>query len=306
MSEAISAPIPPDLARRSSDPLGDAAFASTDVRVIRERNFAHIPSFYTPHTNPSEILVTQGGVPIAGARGKLSFTVADVAPERRWAIRESGEVMPQHVFESHLMRVREEWFEKVEKVKPPGDLQKEVIPSVQRFVTRTPDPSDPSRLIEIGFDPNAKPDPSGERRLWDAKGEESVAGGDRLRMLLDAYHSPTLRKVLKKWEIEEVEAHLSGDGGAVVSGASGLVAKLEELNAMLAAGDISREVHSRRVSLLTGATMPDALVPDAPEKPKRRMGYSAAPCGVELPNVHKRKHIASCPACQEKTASEAP
>lgn len=292
-----SAPIPAELANRSADPLGAAAFGQTTLKVIKDRNGAHIPSFYRMHEDPAGTLVTQNGVPIPGVRGKLSFTVADVAPERRWAITESGEVLPQHVFESQLQLVREEWFAEVQKVKAPGDLSKEPIPTVQFYVSRTVDPTHPGRLIPIGFDENAKPDDGIERRLWDAKGEEYVSGDERLRLLVDAYHSPTKRKVLKPWEIEEVERHL---GGSQAPGdTQGLVSKLEELNAMLASGDITAAVHSRRVALLTGAPVPAEA---KAAKPPRKVGVLMA-CGVRVPGFQKRRHLETCETCQ--TGSEA-
>jgi len=302
MSETASAPLPPELARRSADPLGDAVFRNTSLRVIRERNGAHIPSFYSPHENPDQIVVKQNGIPVPGVgEKKAGFTVADVAPERRWAIRPSGDLMPQHVFESHLLLARDEWFNEVEGVKPPGDLNKEVIPTVQAFVNKTPDPVNPKRLIPIGFDENAKPDPDFERKLWDSKGEESVSGRDRLQVLVDAYHSQTLRKTLKPWEVDEVEAHIKSTGASVPGGGDlSLVVQLEQLNRMLKDGDITADVHSRRVAALTGASDP---TPE-PEKPKRRPGYSAALCGEEVANVQKKRHQAECPKCQEMAPSE--
>lgn len=300
MSEAASAPIPPQLSR-SGDPLGEAAFRDTSIRVVPERNGAHIPSFYIQHEDPSGTVVTQDGVPIPGVGDKkLGFTVADVAPERRWAITESGEVLPQHVFESKLLLTREEWFERVAKLKPPGDLKKETVKAVKDFVSVTPDPVNPARLIPIGFDPNAKPDPEAVKRLYDSKRDEFYEGDERLEMLLDAYENPKMQGKLKPWEVDEVEDYLRRRGRHV-GGTNDLATKLEQLNELLASGDITPEVHSRRVAGLTGADRPQVVPQDSarqePDKPETRRGYMTKPCGAEVRKFDSKKHDAECGKC---------
>ena len=295
MSEAASAPLPEQLANRGADPLGDSAFQQSTVTEV-PRNGGHIPSFYKHHADPASTVVKQSGVPLS-SMAALQFTVAEVAPERRWAIAENGEVLPQHIFQDRLVNVREEYFQEVVHIKPPGDLAKEAIPQVTKYVSMTVDPVDKTKLVPIGFDPNRKPNADGERTLWDSKGEEYVTGDDAMRLLVDAYHSPKFRKTLKAHEVEEVEAYIKSTGGIPVQDSSGLVTQLEQLNAMLSDGDITQEVHSKRVAALTGTSATEA------DEPKARPGYMLASCGEEIPRAHSKKHKAECGECGEPEAA---
>ncbi len=278
MSESLSAPIPSQLisAVRSDDPLGEAAFRQHNLTVITERD-THIWSKYVPHENPAGTVVTQDGVPLPGVRGKLQFTVAEVAPERRWVVRPNGEILHQHEFESSLLLWREEYFFGVLGKKPYGDLRKEVIKSVDKFVSMTVDSANPKKLIPIGMAEAEARDKGKRPSEWmdSQDNDSSIGGNDRMRLLLHAYRNPDLRKRLKPYEIEECEKHI-GESIAPVSDGGALMGRLEELNQMLKDKDITPAVHSKRVALLTGAPLPEMPAPDVQpvkvDEPARVMG----------------------------------
>lgn len=105
-----------------------------------EARGTYAPAWYLPHERPETIWVTQDGE-------DLGFTVADVAPERRWAIAASGALLPAHEFaEKH-----ERWYRGYYQLRDqaPDDPHVRPIPSVRSFVAKRVSPSDPSRLEHI-------------------------------------------------------------------------------------------------------------------------------------------------------------
>ena len=251
---------------RSADPLGEHVFNPTEVIYIKERE-THIPSWYVPHNDPESITVKQRGVPLEST-GR-TFTVSEVAPERRWAIGPDGEVLAQNMFERQIVLWYEEFFSKVKGKTPPDGVHKKVQPRVERFVKLTVDPQNPSApLIAIGYrDAEHAARGSVSDKLWDAQGEEGV---DRMKTLVKSYAHPKMRKMLTQRELEDVKSYMAHEGIEVDTsdGSGGLVAKLEELNGMLRDGDITSEVHSKRVALLTGAEVQPEVFPAPPESVK--------------------------------------
>jgi hypothetical protein len=285
-------------AARSADPFA-SSFQASHVVVIHERG-VHIPSFYERHPNPSEITVRENGLPILSL-GK-PFTVADVAPERRWAIGLEGEVMPQHVFTSNLERVRYEYYQRAFDApqKPPGDLSKYHVPAVKQYVSMTVDPITPSRLKPIHYDAAAKA-PSDAQALYDANEDRLIMGSERLAILRAAYNDPATRDKLRPEEVALVE---EANGGSTdpVRGESDLMQRLVDLNAKLQAGDLSREEHAAQVSALTGhvpVAAQEAVSETPKEAPKKRGApKSQMACGEEVFNLHRKRHIESCEVCQ--------
>ena len=96
----------------------------------------------------------------------LGFFVADVLPERRWAIATDGEVMPQIEFE----RAYREWASYVSvstgqvipitSVNKYFDPTREPIPNVVDWVSQTIDEF--GSFIPIGFDPRSAPEKRAE------------------------------------------------------------------------------------------------------------------------------------------------
>lgn len=99
-------------------------------------------------------LVTSGGKPIV--RNNETLLLGMVPLERRYAIGpvENGkaEVLPQHIFadEHEKMYVAEFAL----KNQPPDNPKLRYVPSVVNFVAWKIDPTDPSRIAQLGFQPN--------------------------------------------------------------------------------------------------------------------------------------------------------
>jgi len=122
----------------------------------------YIPSWCKWRTNGWEraVDVTQDGK-------SLGFKVEQVLPERRWAIEQSGELLSQIFFESEYKRYLSGF------IVPAGvKLDAEPIPCVERWVRKTVDPTDPARLIDIGFDP-LKPAEEKQEAKYNQEGDLS-------------------------------------------------------------------------------------------------------------------------------------
>ena len=108
----------------------------------------------------------------------MGFKVRDVLPERRFAIRLSGETLPDEKFEEWMRRWQAPLL-------PEGsDPDKEPLPRVERFVKRTLDPTaEPStgRTMEIGFDPLRGRDTVQSQRKYDQEGRISERYLEELR-----------------------------------------------------------------------------------------------------------------------------
>jgi hypothetical protein len=301
----MSAPFP-------HDPHAEA-FAPQSVVKIKDRPF-HIPTFYKRHEDPAGIVVKQDGLPLL-SDSKREFTVADVPPERRWAIRENGEIISKDEFKRLLTHVREEWFRLVQtdgkevgQVPPHWNPNREKVPSVRQYVSVMVDPRKPSRLIPMHYDPNAtrgaRPD-----TLYDKDGENPISGDARIEILCHQYAQDKTR--LLDHERKEVEAHL---GIAADAGTGGVVAKIEELTSMFTAGEITDSVYAKRVAALTGketvAVEGTPAVAESVSVETEEVARSSAkgldvrslmPCGLKVHNTKAQRHQQRCEKCQEVT-----
>jgi len=129
------------------------------------------------HTNTGA-LVTHNGTVIERCGIKLRL---DMVPmERRFAIGKvdgfTAEVLPQHVFaeEAKLNYIEEYQM----RGKSPDNVTLMYIPSVVDFVAKKIDPTDPKRLVDLGFDPERKAEP--------AKKEDALVEVATLRAQKDA------------------------------------------------------------------------------------------------------------------------
>lgn len=265
----MSAPFPdamPTQSRGQADPHA-AVFQPTQVIAIPQRD-AHIPSWYVQHQNPEKITVTQDGLPVLsppGAANRRSFTVAEVAPELRWAIQQNGEVLPQHIFDNQMQQVYEEYSTKVLGDAFVGNVGREKRRNVCAYVSRCVSQDDPRKLRPIGYDPMAN---RGRKPtvLWSADGETMIEGDQRLAVLIASYRDPVLKNKLKPWELEEVEKVLSETAAL-------------SLDAIRARGELAEA----------------KAEPQKTEAPKKIAPVRA--CGARVWPMHFPKHKAKCAAC---------
>jgi hypothetical protein len=143
-------------------------FEQSSVVRIPERQTI-VPAWYKRHTDPRGTIVTQNGKHIPPG-----FTVAEVAPELRWAIGEDGEVMEQLVFR----QAHEKWYTAQYQAagQTPDDPNLRSIPTVERFVARCVDPANPHRLQPILREPT-QPAPA-LQPIHNAEGEKIEEDGE--------------------------------------------------------------------------------------------------------------------------------
>ena len=118
--------------------------------VIFPDRGTHAPGWYVRHEKPASILVKHRGKPIPPG-----FSVAEVAPEYRWAIQADGEVMDQLDF----MQKHELWWGESYSIKGGQipDPSCRHIPKVERFVARRVSRTDPTHTEYIRREANEKP-----------------------------------------------------------------------------------------------------------------------------------------------------
>lgn len=283
-----------------------------------------VPSFYVEHANPGEIVVKANGEPLLSC--KSPFVVAQVPIERRWAILPNGELMGELEFRKHYIMWYDEYYRELARENP--DLQNVDggkadydIPDPLRFVAVQVDETNPRKFVPANYDPHGTAG-ARSKQFFTSEGEE--VDEDRLQVLCNAYASKKLRKSLKPHEIEEVETALG------ITAGSDIASKLELLNSMLVAGDLTAMEHSRQVALLTGAEIPvetptpqtekgdsvqaeeptgaaRAADPPSEENPDSPPTHTAtARCGKQFTKATKqgagaavRMHAWNCSVCKE-------
>lgn len=282
--------------------------------LVPERG-THIPAAYVrnPHANPDSTKVTQFGISLLGA-DKESFVVSQVAPERRWAILESGDLMAQVDFDSLKKSGVFEFYEALKQnghpdAKYTGNVDREPIPDVAYYVRWGIDPMDNEKLAEIGFNPHAT-DGAVVDSFHDAAGEKIMQS--RLDVLTKAYASKAGRDQMTASERKEAELYM---GIEADSGGDGIAAKLEMLTGLRKDGSLDDAAYFKAVSALTGAGVDpadeDDEMPLKPEEVKVEVSPAKQPtvalCGKPdcKGQVGKKAHERSCKKCKE-IASEEP
>ncbi len=283
---------------QASDPFGAASFP----KPVPERG-THIPGSYmrAPHQDPGSVVVKKGGEPLLGMGGN-TFTVAEIAPERRWAVGYDGEVMVQAAFKVAKQQGVLEFYQMLRDNGHPnaryeGKLSNEPIPSAAEFVSWRVDPLDETKLLQIGYDPNPGDRPKQEK-FYDSSGEEIMAS--RMDILIKAYAEPKQRAAMFESERKEVEAHLGVEANA--SG-SDIATRLEVLTGLKEDGLLSEKQFIDQVTALTGKTVeaeevaaPVAQISDAKQP-------TAALCGKECKGkVGVTAHERNCKKCAEITS----
>lgn len=268
-------------------------FRGGQAQYIKDRD-VFVPPFYVEHENAGrDITVKQDGVPLLPLR-----TVYEVAPERRWAIAPDGELLYEALY-LKLLEQNWEFCYTLRKQPVPADhkFSREPQPCVREYTNWTVDTYDESRLQPIGYDRDATKG-AVPQQLFDGN-EESK---DRLAALCEAYADPRAREKMRPDEIAEVESHLGVSGPSL----TGIAAKLEMLDELLADGSLTPEVHSQQVAALTGTVIALPPAPTMAEpKPVRKAAKSTMPCGEEVWNMHSKRHKSSCERCQELGESAA-
>ena len=129
----------------------------------------YIPSWYAQHT------AEQLSLPVLDDDdGMLGFTIAEVLPERRWAITADGHLLPQHTFEQRY----KQWIERVLTPNGVVELKRfnkyfnvdiETVPGVDDFVDAKPDPSmptaDPRMIRYVAIAYNSLEADAGRRKI---------------------------------------------------------------------------------------------------------------------------------------------
>lgn len=289
----------------------------------------YIPDWYQPHANPEMTVVTQGGKPIGNG-----FTVADMPIEHRWAVQENGEILPGDQFQKLYLQWREGWFLYASSEARRGEggipdnwkRENEHVPNVRNFVQLQVDPRDESKLIPMGYDPQATAG-TVPTRLWDSKEERFLEGEERMQRLVEAK-----QKGLKLLPHEEsdVSKYLADGNMPQTSSEAPLKSQIELLNRLKEQGVLTAEQHSSQVAALFHVELPEpAPEPEAPAEPepdpepqpvtpekvrelmgqveteepakrKPKPGYGFVPCGLEIAHANRRKHFKSCDVCNSR------
>lgn len=271
----MSAPFP------GQDTQGDVFRPQSRAILIPERG-VHVPSWYVPHANPTEIVLCER---VDGERVTIvpRTCVSDVAPERRWAIREDGTILPQHEFEKWYTRWVEEYVREFGD-QPGGEIQwnpqHDPMPNVRHFVSFAVDSSNPRRLKPIHYQnrtQGAKP-----KELYDLDGENAKP---REEVLIRQYQNDKSR--LRPDEIREAESALG-----ISSKRPPQLDEMDKLNERLARGDLSREEYAEHCAALWNVP-----IVSRKRKTKRKGSKSKMQCGEVIYNVQKPRHLQTCPEC---------
>lgn len=271
---------------KAQDPFAQT-FRRSDAITIPERS-THVPTWYIPHDAPEEIVVKSGGLPlrpVEASAGWEPFTVADVAPELRWAIGADGEILPQHEFEVLYRRKLEEFYRVVEGRGYPGNITREHVPTVARYVSYTVDRRNPAKYAAIGYDPHPK-NTAAASVLFDTDGENPVSGEERMALLEKCYDDHRLRLRLKPHEIAEVERRRKDD-------------PLSQAMAEMRAGKITADEFQKRVAATLGTqALIHAVREERAEKPKRKPSLKRMDCGAEIATITIARHRKTCDVCR--------
>ncbi len=293
-------------------PQQQSAFAPALAAILVPERGTHIPALYVrnPHPEPDKTVVTQNGVALLDAsEEKRSFMVSQVAPERRWAILEDGELMSQQQFDVLKKQGVHDYYDILRanghpEAKYVGNVDREPIPDVAYFVRWCIDPMNEENLLEIGFDAH-ETDGAVPEHFHDNKGDQIMAS--RMEVLTQAFATKAGREQMSKSERREVELYLGVEASA---GTDGISAKLEMLTALHKDGDLSDAAYLKRVSALTGVEPADEddSTPLKPEKVKVEVAPvsdakqpTTALCGKAdcKGEVGKKAHERKCVKCKE-------
>lgn len=264
---------------------GDNPFARANITEFRERN-THSPSFYTPP--PWEVaqrlIVTKDGKPIAPG-----FVLAEVAPERWYAVQESGEVMEQRDFEQHHERAFLEHY--LIRDREPEDPSVRHIPNVVDFVSFRICTWDPSKLERIFRDDIALDTPAPEiKPIYSMNGE----------LLSDSEGMPTAPA---GYEAKDV-AVTDDKGEDIEAKIEAMRAELAEMQAAKAERERAEKAAAREAEQPEPATpsVPAAEIKAPPGKLEAQKAASnrsqTMHCGTKLKSHQAESHAKTCAVCK--------
>lgn len=274
------------------------AFGAGVAAVPVPERGTHIPAFYVrnPHHDP-DLVVKQAGLPLLGV-DREPFTIAQVAPERRWAVLTDGNLMDQQQFTVIKQQTIYEFYEMMRAnghpdAKYEGKINNEPIPDVSDFVSWRIDPNDNTKLLMMGYDEDATNGARSEH-FHDTKGDQII--GARLEILCQAYATPAGRNQMTPTERAEVEQHM---GVSVAVSDGGIAAKLEVITDLHRTGMLSSDDFLKAVQDLTGKI-------DGPGVPETKSPHTAR-CGKAdcRGKVGLGAHERNCKKCKAIIASEA-
>jgi hypothetical protein len=269
--------------------------------VFHERK-NHVPSFCPWQTKRpeemKEVVIKLNGMPILDHK-RVPITVDRIAPERRWAVRETGEVLEQHIFKDRYLAKWREWFRVA--YNPPARIpskdENEPIPNVTEYVRYEVDPTNPRSCRLIGYDPH---EGKGRRPtvLTDSNGENPRPYDE---VLLEQYDRDPSKM---KEEERRYAAALRGDKPGMR--AVEIAAELKLLTELFSKGKLTAETFAQEAAKLTGAKIIDEKpkveakqpleVTETVEAPKElKVEDSDATrleckwCGKKMPNLQGRK-----------------
>jgi hypothetical protein len=225
-------------------------FAATAQAIFIKERSQIIPGSYVAntHKNP-DLVVKRDGLPLLGMDRK-PFTISQVAPERRWAVLDTGELMSEEPYKAKAKANHLELFELLQSKDPDvvfkGNVDLLPIRDAADYVSWRVDPEDPEKVLQIGFDPNAVGGKAA--KLYDREGES--VQGSRMDALCQSYADKDGRAKMTGAEVGEVEEHLGVSSGA---GGDAITIKLEQLTELHASGLLSQTDYVKAVSQLTGA-----------------------------------------------------
>jgi hypothetical protein len=253
------------------------------VLIFRERK-NHVPTF-CPWQNKTieqmkEVTICCNGIPITDLKRK-PITVDRIAPERRWAVMESGEILEQHRFHELFLAKWREWYRLAYNppVKPPSKDSLEPVPAVTEYVRFEVDPKAPNNCRMIGYDPE---EGKGRRptQLFDRNGENARPYDE---VILEQYDKdPSKLKKHEREYAEKLRGHSSG------LDAVQLKAKLDVLVSLMSQGKLTAEEFAIQAAAISGANLISTKV-DAPksvevniESSKEEDSLSCDQCGRHI------------------------
>ncbi len=262
----------------------------------------HIPALYVrnPHLDP-DLVVRRDNLPLLGAgEERESFTISQVAPERRWAVLPNGNVMEQAQFDADYKQKVLEFYAMLREngnqgARFEGNIASVPIPDAAEYVKMRVDPDDETKLIEIGYDPNAT-DGAVSKHFHDTKGDQIMAS--RLEILVKAHSTTAGRAQMTESERAEVQLHL---GLSAASDHDEIATKLEVLTDLHKDGMLSSDDYLKAVTELSGAGE-EIVVSDAKQPMMARCGKDDCKGQVGLVAHEKRCGKCIAIAAQEEEA----
>jgi len=285
--------------------VSEGRFYAGTVKVFPERD-THVPTF-CPWQNATEeelraVTVQSGGVPLLPR-----FTVAEMDPERRWAVKKDGELLDAMSFQTGYHRQWEEWYTVVKRQKIEGRADRHYIPAVDQYVRFKVDPKNRLNPSLVRIEPERKPSGRKPDHFVDREGEPIRK--PRIDVLVAQWREDPSR--LRKEEVLEVRQHLGLETPAPSAhDPSEIEATMNRLLRQLAQGEIDTAEFAELSAQLCGVALAE------PPKAKIRKSLKAkvreaprhveVPCGRKIDGRGVRWHVQKCADCAQARPQPTP